>query len=112
MPTNCSCSLGTLVRPRCKEEEYCPVRVWTVLNWLKIDLSDSRQIHIECQSKHNYICVIYKVLVYVQTSQPPFVHTPTPCMLHNYSCVLTDILYEFVYLVLRYTTRMALLKIE
>jgi len=30
----------------------------------------SRQIHIECQSKHNYIFVIYKVLVYVQTSQP------------------------------------------
>jgi len=28
-----------------------------------------------------------------------------------YSCVLTDILYEFVYLVLRYTTGMALLKI-
>ena len=28
----------------------------------------SRQIHIECQSKHNYIHVIYKVLVYVQTS--------------------------------------------
>jgi len=30
----------------------------------------SRQIHIECQSKHSYIYVIYKVLVYVQTSQP------------------------------------------
>ena len=30
----------------------------------------SRQIHIECQSKHNCIYVIYKVLVYVQTSQP------------------------------------------
>jgi len=30
----------------------------------------SRQIHIECQSKHNYIYVIYKLLVYVQTSQP------------------------------------------
>jgi len=28
-----------------------------------------------------------------------------------YSCVLTAILYEFVYLVLRYTTGMALLKI-
>ena len=39
-------------------------------------------------------------------------HTPTPCILHKYSCVLTDILYEFVYLVLRYTTGMALLKIE
>ena len=30
----------------------------------------SRQIHTECQSKHNYIYVIYKVLVHVQTSQP------------------------------------------
>jgi len=40
-----------------------------------------------------------------------FVHTLTPCILHKYSCVLTAILYEFVYLVLRYTTRMALLKI-
>ena len=28
----------------------------------------SWQIHIEWQSKHNYIYVIYKVLVYVQTS--------------------------------------------
>jgi len=62
----------------------------------------SRQIHIECQSKHNYVYVIYKVLVYVQT----------PCILHKHSCILTDILYEFVYLVLRYTTGMALLKIE
>jgi len=25
-----------------------------------------------------------------------FVHTPTPCILHKYSCVLTIILYEFV----------------
>ena len=142
----------------------------------------SRQIHIEWQSKHNYIHVIYKVLVYVQTSQPTtcfglfqlghlqvghkgqrnytiwyiiikvrgdeisftnfghvcrlevlkymcndnsalmcsssdlyvqpedgltgrgrnmylaetFIHTPTPCILHEYSCVLTAILYEFV----------------
>jgi len=31
-----------------------------------------------------------------------FVHTPTPCILHKYSCVLTDILYEFVYLVKTY----------
>ena len=31
----------------------------------------SRSIHIEYGSqKHNYIYVIYKVLVYVQTSQP------------------------------------------
>ena len=30
----------------------------------------SRPIHTELQSKHNYIYVIYKVLVYVQTSQP------------------------------------------
>ena len=30
----------------------------------------SRQINTECQSKHNYIYVVYKVLVYVQTSQP------------------------------------------
>ena len=52
----------------------------------------SRQIHIECQSKYNYVYVIYKV----------FVHTPTPCILHKHSCVLTDILYEFVYLVQRF----------
>jgi len=25
-----------------------------------------------------------------------FVHTPTPCILHKHSCVLTVILYEFV----------------
>jgi len=31
-----------------------------------------------------------------------FVHTLTPCILHKYSCVLTDILYEFVYLVQLY----------
>ena len=45
--------------------------------------------------------------MYVQTSQP-FVHTLTPCIF----CVvfLTAILYEFVYLVLRYSTGMALLK--
>ena len=30
----------------------------------------TRQIHIEWQSKHNYVYVIYKVLVYVQTPQP------------------------------------------
>ena len=30
----------------------------------------TRQIHIEWQSKHKYVFVIYKVLVYVQTSQP------------------------------------------
>ena len=30
----------------------------------------TRQIHIELQSKHKYVYVIYKVLVYVQTSQP------------------------------------------
>ena len=30
-----------------------------------------------------------------------FVHIPTPCILHKYSCVLTDVLYEFVYLILR-----------
>jgi len=30
----------------------------------------TRQIHIEWQSKHNYVYVICKVLVYVQTSQP------------------------------------------
>ena len=33
-------------------------------------ISLTRQIHIEWQSKHNYVYVIYKVLVYVQTSQP------------------------------------------
>ena len=30
----------------------------------------SLQINIECQPKHSYIYVIYKVLVYVQTSEP------------------------------------------
>ena len=39
-----------------------------------------------------------------------FVRTPTPCILHKYSYVLTDILYVFVYLVLRYTTGLPLLK--
>ena len=27
-----------------------------------------------------------------------FIHTTTPCILHEYSCILTAILYEFVYL--------------
>jgi len=30
----------------------------------------SGQIHIEWQSKHNYVYVIYNVLLYVQTFQP------------------------------------------
>ena len=67
----------------------------------------SWQIHIEWQSKHNYIYVIYKVLVYVPKM---FVHTLTPCISHKYSCVLTAILYEFVNSILRYTKGMALLK--
>ena len=37
--------------------------------------------------------------------------TNNQCILHKYSCVLTDVLYEFVYLILRYTTGVALLKI-
>ena len=42
----------------------------SVVSLVIIDFRLTRQIHIECQSKHNYIYVIYKVLVYVQTSQP------------------------------------------
>ena len=38
------------------------------------------------------------------------VHTLTPCILHEYSCVLTNILYGFVNPILRYATGMALLK--
>ena len=60
-----------------------------------------------------YLCNIQGVSVCTNVSTQlaeTFVHTPTPCILHKHSCVLTAILYEFVYLVLRYTTGMALLK--
>ena len=58
-----------------------------------ITLELSRSIHIV---KHNNIYVIYKVLVYVQYKRLSHVHTPTPCILHKYSCVFDYHIYIYM----------------
>ena len=48
------------------EGKNAHMKVCLILNVFQKVRFLSRPIHIECQSKHNYIYVIYKVLVYVK----------------------------------------------